>query len=337
MSRTYQGGIITNSPATPTGPFQCGTAPGIWTIDQMLAWQKAGVWPTAGNIAVGTFAIFALGYVSSTYTATTNKYTYSGDLNAAATSLTGATFAGAAAGNSTRGIFALGYAPGSSASRSKYTYNGCVVSTGTAASFPSLKSAATGNSTVGIFALGKKCGSQSSNRCKYTYSGDTNSIGAYAITCSFDGTAVGNCSVGIFALGNYTCCCSSVGMTNRNKYTYSSCTNGSATAASSAAGCRGAASGNSTVGIFALGGATTTRNKYTYSGDVNAVATSSSVVSNFGAAAGNSTIGIFAIGQNLTTRNKYTYSGCTSATATAASSGNYYGSAASNGTTGVNT
>jgi hypothetical protein len=48
MSKQYPGGIITKSPATPTGPYQTGAAPGIWTLDQQLQYQQQGVWPTAG-------------------------------------------------------------------------------------------------------------------------------------------------------------------------------------------------------------------------------------------------------------------------------------------------
>jgi hypothetical protein len=48
MSERFPGGIITNNPATPTGPFQSGSAPGIWTLDQQLQYQQQGVWPTAG-------------------------------------------------------------------------------------------------------------------------------------------------------------------------------------------------------------------------------------------------------------------------------------------------
>ena len=46
MSR-YQGGIITKSPATPTGPTTTGRAPGIWRMDDVAYWTKQGVWPNA--------------------------------------------------------------------------------------------------------------------------------------------------------------------------------------------------------------------------------------------------------------------------------------------------
>ena len=48
MSDRYPGGIITKSPATPTGPYENGTAPGIWSLEQQMQYQQQGIWPTAG-------------------------------------------------------------------------------------------------------------------------------------------------------------------------------------------------------------------------------------------------------------------------------------------------
>jgi hypothetical protein len=48
MSERYPGGVITKNPATPTGPYESGAAPGIWTLDQQLQYQQQGIWPTAG-------------------------------------------------------------------------------------------------------------------------------------------------------------------------------------------------------------------------------------------------------------------------------------------------
>ncbi len=50
MSTRYPGGIITKTPVVPTGPYESGTAPGIWTLEQQLQAQKAGIWPLAGNV-----------------------------------------------------------------------------------------------------------------------------------------------------------------------------------------------------------------------------------------------------------------------------------------------
>ena len=45
----YPGGIITKNPTAPAGPYQCGAAPGIWTLDQVAGYIKQSIWPTAGN------------------------------------------------------------------------------------------------------------------------------------------------------------------------------------------------------------------------------------------------------------------------------------------------
>jgi hypothetical protein len=56
------------------------------------------------------------------------------------------------------------------------------------------------------------------------------------------------------------------GCTIRNKYTYSSCTSTACgVGVSSAVNYFGSATGNSTRGIFALGGPSVTRDKYLYS------------------------------------------------------------------------
>jgi hypothetical protein len=83
--------------------------------------------------------------------------------------------------------------------------------------------------------------------------------------------------------------------TTREKYTYSGCVVASATAASNAS-YAGSATGNSTVGIFALGvvsgSNSTIRNRYTYSGDVSASAGAATAASISGSAAGNGTSGV---------------------------------------------
>lgn len=49
MSQQWPGGLIRKTPVTPTGPYQNGAAPGVWTLDQVAYWQKQGLWPIAGN------------------------------------------------------------------------------------------------------------------------------------------------------------------------------------------------------------------------------------------------------------------------------------------------
>ena len=55
MSERYPGGIISQTAPTPTGPFQNGTAPGVWTLEQQAYWQKQGLWPIAGNVDPSAF------------------------------------------------------------------------------------------------------------------------------------------------------------------------------------------------------------------------------------------------------------------------------------------
>ena len=49
MTTRYPGGVITKTPVVPAGPYENGAAPGVWTLEQQLQAQKAGIWPLAGN------------------------------------------------------------------------------------------------------------------------------------------------------------------------------------------------------------------------------------------------------------------------------------------------
>ena len=75
MSNQYPGGIITKNPATPTGPYETGAAPGIWTLTQQAGYKQQGVWPTAGlsnNFIEEVFSCFLYTGNSSTQTITNN-------------------------------------------------------------------------------------------------------------------------------------------------------------------------------------------------------------------------------------------------------------------------
>lgn len=55
MSKRWPGGIVTKTQATPTGPYQDSSAPGIWTLNQMSYWVKQALWPTVGNTNPNAF------------------------------------------------------------------------------------------------------------------------------------------------------------------------------------------------------------------------------------------------------------------------------------------
>ena len=55
---SWSAGIIRPVPVAPTGPFQDGAAPGVWTLDEAAFWTKQGLWPTAGNFPPGNQACF---------------------------------------------------------------------------------------------------------------------------------------------------------------------------------------------------------------------------------------------------------------------------------------
>jgi hypothetical protein len=50
MSQKYPGGIISKTAPVPTGPYENGTAPGVWTLEQQAEFVKQGIWPIAGNV-----------------------------------------------------------------------------------------------------------------------------------------------------------------------------------------------------------------------------------------------------------------------------------------------
>jgi hypothetical protein len=69
MSEKYIGGFITLNPTQPTGGVN-GSAPGVWTVDQALQYNKAGLWPTQPGPA------FEVSYQeTSNLTYTPNAYT----------------------------------------------------------------------------------------------------------------------------------------------------------------------------------------------------------------------------------------------------------------------
>ena len=163
---------------------------------------SARSWGWSGGkkaLAPGTVGIFALGLlVCCVRTTTRDKYTYASDTNGSATAASAASYNGSAAGNSTRGIFALGCVSGASTTRNKYTYASDTNGSATAASATSCSGSAAGNSTRGIFALGYVSGvGASTTRNKYTYACDTNGTAAAASAASYGGSSASNGTCGV--------------------------------------------------------------------------------------------------------------------------------------------
>ena len=271
---------------------------------------------------VAAFGIFAFGGNSSLVT---NKYTFSTCANAVGTSLANLVYnQRAAVGNKTKAIVGnnnVWFFSGCTVSSGGFSCS--QLGYGAAAGNSTVGIVAIGAGAVSPY-NGNNCFPVSAARKKYTYATCTQATATSSSANGFGQSAAGTCSVGIFALGSSNFATTNP-TTTRDKYTYSGDTNASATAAS-AASYVGGAIGNTTVGIFALGYTTvptTTRNKYTYSGDTNATATSSTIASGYNATTGNATVGIFQLGSGvsgaISCRNKYTYSGCVNSSGTAAS------------------
>ena len=62
--KRYLGNIITQNPTAPSGPYEDSTAPGVWSLAEAFAYSKAGLWPTAGNVAPGQQAYTSAGSYS---------------------------------------------------------------------------------------------------------------------------------------------------------------------------------------------------------------------------------------------------------------------------------
>jgi hypothetical protein len=167
--------------------------------------------------------------------------------------------------------------------RNKYTYNTCSSTTVNvaAASAGGNLGTAVGNSTRGIFAIGTSTancsnaglGTKTTN--KYIYASDCSVASSCLNSFSYKRAAAGNCSRGIISTGyiNCGCPCGAGPSSGRIKYTYATDVV-SATACAAASNYWGAATGNSTRGIFAYGvvsgcSYSAIRNKYTYATDTN--------------------------------------------------------------------
>jgi hypothetical protein len=164
MTKRYLGNIITQNPTAPAGPYESDAAPGVWSLAEALAYQKAGLWPIPGNSA--TIA-FSSGGSTGSRTATIEKIiiettgnsTDYGDLSIARNAL-------GALSSSTRSVHAGGKADtgGGSTDRNEIDYI-AFAGGGTASDFGDLtvareEPAGTSNETRGLFAGGNVGGTQ---------------------------------------------------------------------------------------------------------------------------------------------------------------------------------
>ena len=59
MTKRYLGNIITQNPTAPAGDFTNSAAKGVWSLEEQLAYQKAGLWPVPGNLPLDVEDVFS--------------------------------------------------------------------------------------------------------------------------------------------------------------------------------------------------------------------------------------------------------------------------------------
>jgi hypothetical protein len=301
-----------------------------------------------GTSSAYDWAIFGGGQVSTGRVATTDKHTYTSNVNTAATALGGVQSALAATGNSTVGIFGGGSPSTSGKYTNKYTYANDTVSPGTLLGAFRQGLGATGNATIGIFGWGDFYSNSTMQNYldKYTYATDTVAAATVFGTGYSWLAAAGNSTIGIFSGGQVSNSAYSGANSYVNlfrKYTYASDTNtGTTTSGITKAG--QAAAGNATVGLFSGGftglGVNVTltgySDLYTYASNTVTQATGLAIARGLMAAAGNPTVAIFAGGTSSTNatsyisaKQQYTYASNTSTTRVALSQARHSLAAAS--------
>ena len=57
--KRYLGNIITQNPTAPAGDFGNSAAKGVWSLEEQLAYQKAGLWPVPGNFPLNVEDVFS--------------------------------------------------------------------------------------------------------------------------------------------------------------------------------------------------------------------------------------------------------------------------------------
>ena len=57
--KRYLGNIITDSPTEPSSDLANSSAKGVWSLEEQLAYQKAGLWPVPGNFPLNVEDVFS--------------------------------------------------------------------------------------------------------------------------------------------------------------------------------------------------------------------------------------------------------------------------------------
>ena len=57
--KRYLGNIITQNPTAPAGNLAISAAKGVWSLEEQLAYQKAGLWPVPGNFPLNVEDVFS--------------------------------------------------------------------------------------------------------------------------------------------------------------------------------------------------------------------------------------------------------------------------------------
>ena len=155
--KDWPGGVVSDEPVVPAGPYQDGAASGVWHLSQVADYVEQGIWPTAGNLSPrgvfggGTNSGVTYNIIDYVSIASTGNAADFGDMTQATSALAGTA-------SETRGIFGGGY--DSASSRTNVISYITIESTGNASDFGDLtvarnSLASSGSATRAIFAGGE--------------------------------------------------------------------------------------------------------------------------------------------------------------------------------------
>jgi hypothetical protein len=153
MSIKRPGGLITDAPITPDGPFEDGAASGVWSLQEALEWKAKDVWPIAGNAFSPVIFIGGnsdgtgkgeIDYVNPTTTGNATKWT----------DLTTETSNNAGCSNSTRALWSPISNDTDMIQYIDYSSGGGGSDFGAAVQDDTVGCGALSNSTRGVFAAG---------------------------------------------------------------------------------------------------------------------------------------------------------------------------------------